>query len=223
MADESKVDLQIDRDEACNVAFARIMRGRLRLCDDHLALAKHLFGLGWERGSGWAYERLASNISSDKREQRVQKTIQAAADIACKLRESDDAAASAAAECAVHDAEPVGVPAQLIESVFKRYRGRRACRMDADDPLPPPNIVPPQEGDRPSRWRPETVRGIICNPLYAGIAPYNGAVEDVMWVRAAAKAIAEDGAEQFLVNLLTILRMWSEAAEDYEEEDEGDD
>ena len=52
----------------------------------------------------------------------------------------------------------------------------------------------------------DKIRGIVCNPVYAGIGPFPGLISDEQWVRAAATMIAEDGAEQFLVNLLHILR-----------------
>lgn len=45
----------------------------------------------------------------------------------------------------------------------------------------------------------EEVRGMIANPIYAGIGPYPQLIPDEQWVRCAAKAIAQDGAEQFLV------------------------
>jgi hypothetical protein len=52
----------------------------------------------------------------------------------------------------------------------------------------------------------EELKGMICNPVYAGIGPYPQLVDDEMWVRAAARMIKEDGAEQFLVNMLYVLR-----------------
>jgi hypothetical protein len=47
---------------------------------------------------------------------------------------------------------------------------------------------------------------MIANPVYAGLGPFPPLVDDEQWVRAAVKAIEEDGAEQFLVNLLFVLR-----------------
>jgi hypothetical protein len=47
---------------------------------------------------------------------------------------------------------------------------------------------------------------MIANPIYAGIGPYPQLIPDEQWVRCAAKAIAQDGAEQFLVNMLHVLR-----------------
>lgn len=58
-------------------------------------------------------------------------------------------------------------------------------------------------------WTVAQVKGIICNPVYAGgMGPYPhpGIVSDETWVAMAVKAIKEDGAEQFLVNMLYVLR-----------------
>lgn len=50
-------------------------------------------------------------------------------------------------------------------------------------------------------------RGMLSNPVYVGVPPYNRVVSDEAWVRAAVKLIEEDGPEQFLVNLLYMLRI----------------
>jgi len=72
-------------------------------------------------------------------------------------------------------------------------------------PLPKPNVTfVSNEGV--GRLTEDKIRGIICNPVYAGVGPFPAVIEDKQWVRAAAKAIEEDGAEQFLVNLLHVLR-----------------
>jgi hypothetical protein len=52
----------------------------------------------------------------------------------------------------------------------------------------------------------ETVWELICNPVYAGFRPFPALISDEEWVAAAARMIERDGAEQFLVNLLHILR-----------------
>ena len=53
---------------------------------------------------------------------------------------------------------------------------------------------------------PEAVKGILVNPIYTGVGPFPRLVEDAAWVRACAKLIDEEGTEQFLVNLLYVLR-----------------
>ena len=50
------------------------------------------------------------------------------------------------------------------------------------------------------------VEALLCNPVYAGVGPYPAVVDDETWVRAAAKAMKEQGVEQWLVNMLHTLR-----------------
>ena len=72
-------------------------------------------------------------------------------------------------------------------------------------PLPKPNAKMKPSGSGMS-FTAEEIRGVIANPTYAGIGPFPQLVADEQWVRAAAKAIRADGAEQFLVNMLHVLR-----------------
>ncbi len=72
-------------------------------------------------------------------------------------------------------------------------------------PLPKPNVdlTPSEDGQMTA----EKVRAMFCNPLYAGItANFSKLVDDETWVRAAAQAIREHGPEQWLVNMLYVLR-----------------
>lgn len=55
------------------------------------------------------------------------------------------------------------------------------------------------------------VRGIISNPVYAGIGPFPALVSDETWIRSAAKLVREEGPEQFLVNMLYLARRSFEA------------
>jgi hypothetical protein len=71
-------------------------------------------------------------------------------------------------------------------------------------PLPKVNVEFATGGEMP--MTPEKVRGLICNPIYAGVGPYPRLVDEATWVRAATRMIQEDGAEQFLVNMLYVLR-----------------
>lgn len=59
----------------------------------------------------------------------------------------------------------------------------------------------------PEEMNEAAARGMLSNPVYVGVPPYNRVVSDEAWVRAAVKLIEEDGAEQFLVNLLYMLRV----------------
>ncbi len=68
--------------------------------------------------------------------------------------------------------------------------------------LPSPNV----EFNNGGKWTEEMVRGMFCNPLYAGMGEYPGIVDDETWVAVAAKSIREEGAEQWLVNMLHTMR-----------------
>src|SRR5947208_12150654 len=76
----------------------------------------------------------------------------------------------------------------------------------ASQPLPAPNVVVASAGTPPQQFSPEAVKGILVNPIYTGVGPFPRLVEDAAWVRACAKLIEEEGPEQFLVNLLFVLR-----------------
>jgi hypothetical protein len=68
-----------------------------------------------------------------------------------------------------------------------------------------PNVAV-RTGDDPGEWTSDQVRGILCNPVYAGIGPFPALVSDHVWVKSAALIISQEGAEQFLVNILFVLR-----------------
>ena len=76
----------------------------------------------------------------------------------------------------------------------------------SEKPLPKPNARMKLSGSSFAELTEEEVRGMIANPIYAGIGPYPQLIPDEQWVRCAAKAIAEYGPEQFLVNMLYVLR-----------------
>jgi hypothetical protein len=76
----------------------------------------------------------------------------------------------------------------------------------AKKPLPKPNVVVARSGTPPHEWTEEAVRGMVINPIYAGVGPFPRMVEDDAWVHACARVIEEEGAEQFLGNLLCVLR-----------------
>jgi len=75
-----------------------------------------------------------------------------------------------------------------------------------NEPLPAPNVVVARAGTPLQELSPEAVKGILINPIYTGVGPFPRMVQDEAWVRACAKLIEEDGVEQFLVNLLHLLR-----------------
>jgi hypothetical protein len=74
-----------------------------------------------------------------------------------------------------------------------------------DKPLPAPNVIVARAGTPPDQLSPEAVKGILVNPIYTGVGPLPRLVGDAAWVRACAKLV-EEGPQQFLVNLLYVLR-----------------
>jgi hypothetical protein len=76
----------------------------------------------------------------------------------------------------------------------------------SDSPLPAPNVVVAKSGTPLDELSPAAVKGILVNPIYPGLGPFPGLVQDEAWVRACSKLIEEEGTEQFLVNLLHVLR-----------------
>ena len=87
----------------------------------------------------------------------------------------------------------------MLDSIWPGSNG-------GNEPLPAPNVVVARAGTPPDQLPPEAVKGILVNPIYTGVGPFPRLVEDAAWVRACAKLIEEEGAQQFLVNLLHVLR-----------------
>jgi len=71
--------------------------------------------------------------------------------------------------------------------------------------LPQPNAAF-RDANQTNDFTPAEIRGMVCNPVYAGVGPYPALVSDAEWVAAASQAIQNEGSEQFLVNLLHVLR-----------------
>jgi hypothetical protein len=74
-----------------------------------------------------------------------------------------------------------------------------------EQPLPKVNVEYATSGDA-GMMTEEKMRSLMCNPIYAGVGPYPALVDDETWVRAAAQMIRKEGSEQFLVNMLYVLR-----------------
>lgn len=64
------------------------------------------------------------------------------------------------------------------------------------------------EKSRPDQglWTGDQVRDTLRNPIYAGLGPYPAIVSDEEWIEANAQLIREEGPEQYLANLLCVLR-----------------
>ena len=78
-------------------------------------------------------------------------------------------------------------------------------KKSSNSKLPRPNAAF-RGNDQTGDITPAEIRGMVCNPVYAGMGPFPALVSDEQWVAAAATAINKEGAEQFLVNLLYVLR-----------------
>ena len=87
----------------------------------------------------------------------------------------------------------------MVSSVWPQGNG-------SESPLPAPNVVVARSGTPVDELSPEAVRGILINPIYAGVGPFPRLVQDDAWVRGCARMIEEEGAEQVLGNLLYVLR-----------------
>ena len=70
-------------------------------------------------------------------------------------------------------------------------------------PLPRPTVKYLTD---PNEISEATARGMMSNPIYVGVPPYRRIVSDEAWIRTATELIREEGAEQFLVNMLYMLR-----------------
>ena len=69
--------------------------------------------------------------------------------------------------------------------------------------LVPKPTVRPGTG---SSWQASDVRAVLCNPVNVGLGPFKQAVPEDLWLKAAEKQVAEYGAEQYLVNVLFMLK-----------------
>jgi hypothetical protein len=78
-------------------------------------------------------------------------------------------------------------------------------KKSSNSKLPRPNAAF-RSNDQTGDITPAEIRGMVCNPVYAGMGPFPALVSDEQWVAAATTAINKEGAEQFLVNLLYVLR-----------------
>ena len=87
----------------------------------------------------------------------------------------------------------------MLDSIWPESNG-------SNKPLPAPNVVVTRAGTPLDELSAEAVKGILVNPIYTGLGPFPRLVEDAAWVRACAKLIEEEGPQQFLVNLLYVLR-----------------
>lgn len=70
--------------------------------------------------------------------------------------------------------------------------------------LPKPNVTAQSHNE--DTLDETTMKGMMCNPIYTGIPPFQSVVSDEAWIKAATQLISDEGPEQFLVNMLYTLR-----------------
>ena len=72
--------------------------------------------------------------------------------------------------------------------------------------LPEPDVEFMTSGTKPEDFTEAGIKGILMNPVYAGIGEFPPLVSDEQWVAACRRVIEQGSPEQFLVNLLFLLR-----------------
>ena len=84
--------------------------------------------------------------------------------------------------------------------------GKHGPTIGQEKQLPRPNVEVVPSGTPNAAMTAAAVKGILVNPLNAGAGPFPALVSDADWVRACKKLLQEEAPEQFLVNLLFVLR-----------------
>jgi hypothetical protein len=77
----------------------------------------------------------------------------------------------------------------------------------SEEEVPLPNVS--YQGDRDwqdDKWNEKMVGGILCNPVFAGIPPFEAAVDEATWIAAGVKMVGNLGLRQYLVNVLYELK-----------------
>ena len=55
-------------------------------------------------------------------------------------------------------------------------------------------------------WTPGLVKGIMLNPVYAGLGPFPPVINEETWVAVSLKTMEREGVKQTLVNILFLLK-----------------
>lgn len=72
--------------------------------------------------------------------------------------------------------------------------------------LPEPDVEFVTSDQQSDHWTEAGVKGIVMNPAYAGVGGFPPYITDKQWVAACKQVMEQDTPEQFLVNLLFLLR-----------------
>jgi len=81
-----------------------------------------------------------------------------------------------------------------------------AANEDEFPDLPEPDVEFLTGDQQPDHWTEAGVKGMLVNPVYAGVGGFPPYISDKQWVAACKRLMAQDSPEQFLVNLLFVLR-----------------
>ena len=116
------------------------------------------------------------------------------------------------------------MPIRLLDISCLNFHSRRAMPnlkslLEDTEPLPKPNVKM-RRVEETTDWTAEEVKAMRLNPVLTGIGKFaRTEMSDQEWVCAAARSIEEDGAKQFLVNMLYLLRYsFDPSAEDQNQE-----
>ena len=77
----------------------------------------------------------------------------------------------------------------------------------SEEEVPLPNVS--YQGDRDweeDRWNEKMVGGILCNPVFAGIPPFEAVIDEPTWIAAGVRMVENVGLRQYLVNVLYQLK-----------------
>lgn len=88
---------------------------------------------------------------------------------------------------------------------LKNYAEKQKAASQRPLPLPTVDLGDDLPKDL-DKWTIPQARALVCNPLIAGVGHHRPLVTEEDWVRDAVANIAKEGAEQFLVNMLAVLR-----------------
>ena len=99
----------------------------------------------------------------------------------------------------------------ILRLTIPRYLGKppevgQCPRQISEGEVPLPNVSHPGDRDWTDDWKGEMVGGILCNPVYAGIPPFEPMVDDQTWIAAGVKMAAQVGLRQYFTNVLYELK-----------------
>ena len=103
----------------------------------------------------------------------------------------------------------VGLPVKILKrSTARRTLSDRPAAPDVGEEikLPSPDAALVESGNELLRLGSAALKHLAINPIYAGIGSFPRTVTDAQWIAVARTVLAEDGPEQFLVNMLFALR-----------------